>query len=129
MYNVRIKQEECQSALQLAENCYRISKLFGNHMPGGADLFVDVYIKMKDVQNALTWFQVYVEDIIELEMDFSKSEIFKDFGKDIANGNHLTDNIKTALYKAILLNPHYEILRDKKEYIDSVAKLKSYLNR
>lgn len=129
MYNVRIKQEDYQSALQLAENCYRISKLYGNHMPGGADLFVDAYIKMQDVQNALTWFQVYVEDIIELEPDFSKSVFFKNIGKDIANGSHLSDNIKTALYKAILLNPHYEILRDKKEYVDSVAKLKAYLNR
>lgn len=129
MYNVRIKQEDYLSALELADNVYRISKLYENHMPGGADMFVDVYIKMQDIQNALTWFQVYVEDIIGLETDLSKTVFFKNIGRDIAKGSHLTHNIKTALYKAILLNPHYEILRDKKEYIDSVAKLKAYLSR
>ncbi len=85
---------------------------------------VNIYLNIRDMENALKWFQIYVEDIINLEMDCVKSPFFAKIAKDISVTNVLEDNVKTGLYKAVLLNLHYEALREKKEYIESMEKLK-----
>lgn len=127
MYTVRVKQEDYKAALFLAENYNQVRKLYGKHMPSGADMFVNIYLKLNDMENALKWFRIYVEEIIALDMDFTRSEFFKDTGKNIIIDHDLTGNIKTALFKGIILNPHYEILRNKEEYIEAMSKLKSCL--
>jgi transcriptional regulator with XRE-family HTH domain len=125
MYSAKEKQGDYETALLYAENYNQITKIYGNHLPSGADMFVNVYLKSEDMENAIKWFQVYVEDIINIEMDYSKSPFFTDVAKDIIVTNDVEDNIKTAMYKSILLNPHYDVIRDKKEYIKCMEELKA----
>jgi hypothetical protein len=53
MHTVKKKQGSYDEALALAESYRSIVKMFGNHMPSGADMMVNVYILMGDTEKAL----------------------------------------------------------------------------
>lgn len=123
-----VKQNNYDKALDLAKHFNNLSESFGNHMPSGAELFIYVYLKMNDLDNALFWFEKYIDDIIDLDMDYSKSIFFEHISDDIViKSIGVQTDIKTGLYKGILLNPYYDIIRNKKEYIKGVEKLKLFI--
>lgn len=130
MYNVMLKQEKYDKAIIYAENYRTLSTMYGRHFPSGADLMVDIYIRMKDLDKALKWFQIYVEDIIVMNMDYSLTPYFEDVASDIVSTTSgLEAKVKLGLYKAILLNSNYDIIKDKKEYREGIKKLKAHISK
>lgn len=120
-YNVMLRKENYDQALFFAEGYRNVRRLFGVPYLNGADLFVRVYLSMGDNDNALKWFLIYADEIIEMNWNYGDSPYF--YTLEIKNDTETVENTKKGIYKSIKMNPTYAVFKEEPGYQSAMDKL------
>ncbi len=113
LHKVACKQKNYEMALKYAQGYYSIANTIGYTLDCSSQLMLDTYVLMEDNNKAEECFCRYIDEIINISSDYSKSIYFKDIADNIVTATtDVCDDIRTSYYKALILNPGYEKLKN-----------------
>lgn len=129
LWNVASRLNQFEKALLYANEYYEIEHKFALFTGNGAALLVNSYLHLDDKDQALVWFEHYINDIL---MDFKnqRESIFWDnIKEETVTIPEKKEEIQMIVLRSIEMDPSYDVLRNERKFMEQVERLKKQVER
>jgi len=124
-----LKNKQYDAALKCAEDYLVITQIVGAGIMCATDILVDTYLAMNQQEKAIKSLLKYIEEIKNItgnyQGDFYYSHIAD---KVVVSSFDVENDVRASLYKGILLNDSYGVLRKDEEVIEKLKELEMILS-
>ena len=136
VYNIVLRKQDYDRALKIAEAVCTISGCLGSGLNQGLDMLVEVYLLRKELEQAQTVFERYIDWMIECYGPSGKrygSEVFfaeyyeQKLSDRKESGQEEPElNLLQVMYQAVTMDTRYEEIRQTEAFQRGIKKLEQY---
>lgn len=125
-YTAAKRRQDPDGAAYYARTYADLVRQFGIANPNGEFLLLDAFLAKGDTEQALNVFQQYIDSVIGLDLGYSRDNPF--FGKQKQdNIREKEAGIKKSVYKAIMADQSFELIRDSEIFKQGMEKLERHI--
>ncbi|WP_082812263.1 helix-turn-helix domain-containing protein [Clostridium sp. Marseille-P299] len=129
LWNISSRLNQYEKALLYAKEYYDLEHKFSFYNGNGAYLLVRSYLYLKDKNQALIWFECYINDIL-MAANNQKESIYWDYIiNDDVSVSEKKEELQKIVLKSIDIDPNYDDLRNEYKFIEQVDRLKKSVER
>lgn len=127
-HSVYLKRQEYDKALKCAQDYRTMVQMVGVTVNCGSFLIVQAYLAMKDQENAAKYFLDFIEEIKNIRGDYQKQFYYSEISNQVVvASSNVEDDIRISLYKAVLLDERYQVLRKDRIIAKRLEELKAMI--
>lgn len=129
LWNISNRLHQYEKALLYAQEYYDLEHKFSFYNGNGAHLLVRSYLYLKDQDQALMWFERYINDIL-MAANNQRESIYWDYIKnEDVSVPEKKEELQKIVLKSIEMDTSYDVLRNEQKFIEQVDKLKKHVEQ
>ncbi|MDD3172969.1 MAG: helix-turn-helix domain-containing protein [Herbinix sp.] len=123
-HTVYIKNKNYKKALKCAQDYLTLVQIAGTTAMSGNELLVKTYLAMNRIENATKYFLDYIDEIKNINGKYHNTFYFSHIADKVAVvSSDIEEDVRISLYKYILHEERYRVLREIKEVSDKLEQL------
>lgn len=127
LWNISSRLNQYEKALLYAKEYYELEHKFSLYNGNGAFMLVGSYLHLNDKEQALIWFESYINDILMTSNNLKESIYWDYIKSDAVAVPEKKVELQKIVLKSINVDPSYDVLRNEQKFIEQIEKLKKHI--